>query len=413
MPDVVVVGAGPAGLMAAMAAARAGASVLVIEAGGAPGRKLLASGGGRCNLTNTLPAGEFMARFGRDGRFMQPALDLLGRDALCALLADLGVPTHAPDGRRIFPVDHSARTVLTALLAELDRLGVEVRTSTPATDLVVADGRAVGVHLPHDEVRAGSVILACGGCGYPALGGSDAGCRLAAAHGHRTLPAFPGMVALRTREGWPARCTADTVARARLRLRRRGKRPIEGNGDLIFTREGLAGPVVLDLSREITPLLANEGEQVLELVLTGRDQEAWRDDLIRARDELPQRSVAAWLQTEGKVAPSVSRVMCDLAGVPTDGTLQGLGRALLARLAAVLAQVEVTLVGHAGWDHAMVMRGGVSLRDVRPATLESRRLQGLFLAGEMLDLDGPCGGFNLQWAFGVGLPGGGVSAAGR
>jgi len=412
MIDVLIVGAGPAGITAAIAAARRGVSVRVVDASRTPGRKLLASGGGRCNLTNTLPESEFMARFGRQGRFMQPALRALDAGGLRTFLADLGVATHVPDGRRVFPVDHRARTVLNALLAELERLGVGLQSDTVVTDLATQDGRVAGVVTTDGTLAAGTVILACGGPGYPALGGTDAGARIAARHGHRLAPWHPGMVALHTREDWPARCIADTVPAATLTLRRAGKQRLTGTGDLIFTRQGLAGPVVLDLARDLTPLLDDEGPQRLALELTGRDEDGWRRTLSDLREASPRQPIAEGLHGRGKVAASLATVMCELAGVGADLPLERLGRSALGRLASTLARVEVTLIGHGGWDQAMVARGGVELRDVRPESLESRLLPGLFLAGEMLDLDGPCGGFNLQWAFASGHLAG-VRAAGR
>lgn len=402
MHDIIIAGAGPAGLTAAITAARAGASVLVLESGPAVGRKLLVSGGGRCNVTNTLPVDEFMERFGRHGRFMQPALVQLDSDGLCGFLRQLGVETHAPDGFHVFPTGHSARSVLDALTAELSRLRVEIRTDSPVIDLDVQDGHVRCVCTTSEILPSRAVILACGGRGYPSLGGNDSGCRLAETFGHRIAPCHPGMVALQTKEDWPSRCTANTVPRATLRIRRPGKQRIEGCGDLIFTRDGLAGPVVLDLAREITPLLATDGEQVLEMELTGRTQMQWLAGLSDARRDAPQASVVSWLSSGGEVAPSLGAVICALADVDPDTPLERLGRKPLAHLAEKLARIHVTVTGHAGWDGAMVMRGGVSLREVRPETLESRRVRRLYLAGELLDLDGPCGGFNLQWAFASG-----------
>jgi len=402
MHDVLIVGAGPAGLTAAIMAARAGASVLVLEGGPKPGRKLLASGGGRCNLTNTLPAEEFMERFGGQGRFMQPALRRLGSQDLRAFLHDLGVETQAPDGFHVFPVGHRARSVLDALTAELDRRGVRLLTNCLVSDLLIEDQRIQGVRTGTETYTAGTVILACGGTGHPALGSGDRALGLAEACGHHRTEAHPGMVPLLTRETWPARCTADTIPRAVLRFKRPGKQRIEGRGDLIFTRTGLAGPVIQDLSREITPFLDEGGEVIVEMRLTGRDQDAWSKLLATARQEAPRQSVIAWLKARGKVPTSLGRVFCEQAEVDPDSLMERFGRKHQTRLAAVLALIRITVIGHAGWDRAMVMRGGVALADVHPETLASRHVSGLHFAGEMLDLDGPCGGFNLQWSFASG-----------
>ncbi len=401
-PDVVIVGAGPAGLMASIVAARAGVRVALLEAGPRPGRKLLASGGGRCNLTNTLPVDEFVARFGGHGRFMLPSLAGLDHAGLRRFLADLGVVTHAPDGFRVFPEGHRAADVLTALLQEVERLRVPIRTGCPVTGLLTDAGRVAGVQTPKGPVPARAVIMATGGCGYPQLGGDLSGCRVAEAAGHRLVPAYPGMVGLLLRESWPVTCTAHTIPRALLRVRRPGKRPVEGRGDLIFTADGLAGPVVLDLAREITPLLAEHGELPLALHLNAHGEDYWRTRLQDARTGAPGQPVAHHLAGAEGIPPELAVVHCAAADIGADLPLERLDRRALNRLAATLDHLTVTITGHAGWDRAMVMRGGVSLKDVRPDTLESRRLGGLYFAGEMLDLDGPCGGFNLQWSFASG-----------
>jgi hypothetical protein len=408
--DLLVAGAGPAGLTAAIVAARAGRSVRLLEAGPEPGRKLLASGGGRCNLTNTLPAEEFMARYGGHGRFMGPALARLDGAGLRAFLADLRVETHAPDGFHVFPTGHDARRVLDALLTEVRRLGVDLRTDRPVEDLLVADGAVQGVTAAGESLPARAVVLACGGRGYPGLGGRDDGPLLAAACGHRLVTPHPGMVPLLTREAWPARCTADTVPRARLTVRRKGKRRIEATGDLIFTRTGLAGPVVLDLAREITPLIATTRELSVDLELTGRGQDRWRERLEHVRRQAPRRGIADCLVADGTLAGPLAEVMCEHAGVDPATWPAHLKRGQLTDLASLLARIPVTVVDHAGWDRAMVMRGGVSLKGVDPETLASKHVRGLHLAGEMLDLDGPCGGFNLQWAFASGYLAGASAA---
>jgi len=411
MFDLIIIGAGPAGLTAAIVAGRARARVLVLESGPRIGRKLLASGGGRCNLTNTLPADEFVARFGRQGRFMLPSLEELGSAALRDFLAELGVPTHAPDGRRVFPVDHRSRSVLDALVSEVVRLGVEVRTGYRATDVLVAEGTVTGVRAGDEDLPSQAVLLATGGCGYPALGGDRSGQELAARCGHGLASSHPGMVPLVVRESWPGRCRRHTVGGAVVRVRRPGKRRIEGRGDLIFTRVGLAGPVILDLAREITPLLETADEIPLELELTGRSTDDWRAALTGARQNRCRTAIRDWLHREGGVGASLAIALPEQAEVPPDRPVIDLSNRAISALSEVLARVTLTVTGHAGWSAAMVMRGGVRLKDVRPETLESRRVSGLFLAGEVLDLDGPCGGFNLQWAFASGHRAGSAAVA--
>jgi predicted Rossmann fold flavoprotein len=402
---VVVVGGGPAGMMAAIQASRLGKRVVLCEARSRLGLKLLASGGGRCNLTNTLVTDEFMARFGRQGRFMAPALNRLDATGLREFLMQLGVATHAPDGRRVFPVTHQSATVHAALLAEMERLGVETRLSAAASRLDIAQGRVRGVDTTGGHIPAARVVVATGGRGYPALGGGDTGYELLRQAGHPITETFPGMVPLRTLEDWPAQCRADTVPRAVLEIRRRGHRGIRATGDLIFTETGLAGPLVLDVSREITPLLARQGQVPAVLCLTQADEDTWDERLgtPRSNGTLAQQ-LRNWLPE------SLAHVLCQRVDLAPSRPVP-LGTRDRRRLAAILARTPVALVGSDGWEKAMVTRGGVALRDVDPDTLASRLVAGLLLAGEVLDLDGPCGGFNLQWAFASGFLAG-DSAAG-
>ncbi len=409
--DLVIVGAGPAGLTAAIMAARAGARSVLLEAGTALGLKLLASGGGRCNITNTLPANEFVERFAGHGRFMLPALAALGQAGLRGFVEELGVRTRSADGFRVFPEGHRARDVLDALVREVGRLDIPVRTGCRVTGLLTTDGAVTGVATSAGDLLARAVVMATGGCGYPKLGGNLSGIEAAAAVGHRWSAPHPGMVALLVKEPWPATCTAHTIPRAVLRLKRPGRATIEGTGDLIFTREGLAGPLVLDLARDLSPLLDDEGPQPVALHLNGRGEEDWRRLLQDDRQAAPQAAVAARLTAKHGIPAPLAVVHCAAADVPADLPLERLDKRALGRLAAALDRLVVTVTAHAGWDRAMVMRGGVSLKDVRPETLESRVVRGLFFAGEMLDLDGPCGGFNLQWAFSSGALAG-MGAAG-
>ncbi len=409
--DVIVVGAGPAGMTAAIVAARRGKRVLLLEKLAGPGEKLRASGGGRCNLSNTLPSAAFMDRFGRNGRCMRPALAAFDRTALVAFLADLGVPTHAPDGFHVFPVSHDAGTVVDALLRELKRLGVELRTGQRVGRLCLAGetpgaaegGRRVdGVVVGNTTYDCAAVVVATGGKGYPSLGGGDDGYTLAEASGHRVTPLFPAMLPLQTREAWVAQCRADTIGKATVQIDLPKLRAVEARGDLIFTADGIRGPVVLDFAREVTPLLAEHGAVPLRVNLVGgRHEDAVRDELKRAAARNANRSIGELVAT--LVPGPLARELCRLAGVDPDGTPKQADGPTRDRLHKVLTWTPLTVVGHGGFAAAMVTRGGVALAGIRPETLASRRVAGLFFCGEVLDLDGPCGGFNLQWAFSSGF----------
>ena len=414
--DVAVVGGGPAGLMASIAAAERGRRVVVLEQLDRPGAKLLASGGGRCNLTNTLAPADFLARFGRQGRFMQPALEAFGAAALRRWLDFLGVATHAADGLHVYPVSNSAVTVQSALWRRAKRLGIAVRLATRASRLWFEPGALRGLETSRGRVAAPRVILASGGRGYPALGGSAVGYDLARQAGHTVTDLVPALVPLLAKEAWvrpcagvslPARVWIDLPRSRRARL---GRAPYAGAaGDVLFTHRGLSGPVVLDLSGEVSALLAPRETVPLRLDLSpGTTDAEWLARFDAWERSAGRKTFAVLL--DGRLPRRLAATLCGLAEIAPGAKPSQVSRAARRRLADLIVALPLTVTATEGWPRAMVTRGGVSLREVESRTLASRRLAGLAFAGEILDLDGPCGGFNLQWAFSSGYLAGRASA---
>lgn len=408
--EILIVGAGASGMIAAITAARNGAAVTVFEKLARPAEKVRASGGGRCNLGNTLPNHEFIARFGRHGKFMIPALKLLDSQGLRSFFAEIGVATHALDGFRIFPVGHNAETVASALEKEAARLGVKILKSARVTNLCLAKGEIAGIETESDHYLTRRVILACGGMGYAQLGGGDDGYRLARRAGHKIKEIFPAMLPLLCRETWVGRCRADTIGKAQIKINVPGFEKCKASGDLIFTQNGIRGPVVLDFSGEITPLLAKFGAVPVLLNLTGGLNQQQLSEKIRTRSQgQPQETV---IETLGEIIPApLAKELCTMVGANENLSYRKLPGSVREALLNILIATPLTIVGHGGFSQAMVTRGGVSLKEVCPETLASRLVRGLFFCGEMLDLNGPCGGFNLQWAFSSGCLAGMSAAA--
>ncbi|MBE3099299.1 MAG: NAD(P)/FAD-dependent oxidoreductase [Planctomycetes bacterium] len=399
--DVLIVGAGPAGLMAAIAAAERGRRAVVLEQLQRPGAKLLASGGGRCNLANTLPPAEFMARFGRQGRFMQPALAAMDSAGLRRFLEVLGVATHAPDGFHVYPVSDSAVTVQSALGRRARELGAEVRLGVRVAGLWMEAGRLRGLETAGGRVGARQVIVATGGRGYPALGGGAAGYDLARQAGHTVVEPAPALVPLVVRETFFRSCAGASLSSACVRIVAAGEPRAGVAGEVLFTHTGLSGPVILDLSGDVAALLRKQESVPLRLDLApGTTPAQWRRRLEEWRESDPRKTVVGLLDRH--LPRSLASAVAALAGIgpmvrPTRVTVRS--RDLVTKL---LTALPLTVTGTGGWDLAMVTRGGVSLKEVDPRTLASRRVAGLSFAGEVLDLDGPSGGFNLQWAFSSG-----------
>ena len=399
--DVIVIGSGAAGMIAAITAARNGKSVLLLEKLSKIGAKLKATGGGRCNLTNTLSNEEFMRSFGREGRFMTPALNALDHKALIAFFAEIGVEAHFPDGFRVFPKTHSSQTIITALEDEMNRLGVSVECSQKAEELLFNGEHVTGVKTTKSTFSTDNVIVATGGLGYPVLGAEGDGFELAKQVGHKITPLHPAMMPLKTKETWVENCRADTLPKVQMYVNLPKYKKLKAKGDLIFTKTGIRGPVVLDFSREITPLLSKFDEVPLLMNLTkGMNEEQIRahikDEIYKNQDH----NTLTLLQT--LLPEALSLELCKLADAdPALGFNKQSGQSR-DKLIKLLAWTPLTINGHEGFKMAMITRGGVTLKEIIPETMESKKMKGLFFCGEVMNLDGPCGGYNLQWSFASG-----------
>jgi hypothetical protein len=399
--DLIVIGSGAAGMCAAIKAGRDGKKVLLLEKLSKLGAKLKATGGGRCNLTNTLCNEDFMAKFGRNGRFMRDALTLLDHNALITFFKEIGVETHAPDGFRVFPVGHSSQTILTALEDELTRLHVNVLTSQKVTELL-SDGKLLsGVKTETETFYAPNIIIATGGLGYPTLGAEGDGYTLASLLGHTTTELFPAMMPLSTKESWTDNCRADTIAKVELRVDIKKYNKLKAKGDLIFTKNGIRGPVVLDFAREITPLLSQLGEVPIIANLTKGMNE---DEMLRRFKNETIKNPDASIEESllGILPSSVISELCKLVGAEASMKFAKLEGKQRSELLKILISTPLTVTGHDGFKMAMITRGGISLKEISPQTMQSKIVKGLYFCGEVMDIDGPCGGYNLQWSFASG-----------
>jgi len=404
--DLIIIGAGAAGMMAAITAGRVGKRVLLLEKLPKIGAKLKATGGGRCNLSNTLSNEDFTQAFGKDGRFMQTAIDTFDHHALRDFFAEIGVETDAPDGFRIFPIGHSSQTILDALSTEMERVGVEVQCGQRVKELKKNNNQFIVGCVTRTKTTTTyttqTLILATGGKGYPQLGAEGDGYDLAGSLGHTSTSIFPAMMPLKVAEKWVGSCCADTIANAHIIVDIKKYKKLQARGDLIFTKQGIRGPVVLDFSREITPLLAKGIEVPIRINMTkGMNEEQIRAHIKTKLSDPTPYSTQELLET--LLPSSLSAVLCDLADAePTLGFAKQKG-ATREKLIHLLAWTPLTVTGHDGFDKAMITRGGIKLGEIDPHTLESKLVEGLYFCGEVVNLDGPCGGYNLQWAFSSGF----------
>ncbi|QOP45942.1 NAD(P)/FAD-dependent oxidoreductase [Sulfurimonas paralvinellae] len=397
--DLIVIGSGAAGIIASIVASRKGQKVLLLEKLSNIAAKLKATGGGRCNLTNTLSNEDFMARFGKNGRFMQDALHEFDHKKLTAFFEEIGIETHAPDGFRIFPTSHSSATIIEGFKAEMLRLGVEIKCNQKVTRLLSTGRHIDGIKTENNTFYAPNVIVATGGMGYPVLGAEGDGYNLASELGHKVTELSPAMMPLKTKEEWVKNCRADTIPKVELRVNIKKHKNLRAKGDLIFTNSGIRGPVVLDFAREVTPLLKKYGEVPLLLNLTkGKNEEQIREHLKKHQTDA--KNTLKLLQT--LLPEALSKELCNLAGIECNETYKKLDGKKRDRLISLLAWTPLTITGHDGFRLAMITRGGISLKEINPKTMQSKLIDGLYFCGEIMNLDGPCGGYNLQWSFASG-----------
>lgn len=399
--DVIVIGGGPAGIMASISAAKENKSVLLLEKLSKIAAKLKATGGGKCNLTNTLSTEDFMGKFGKNGRFMSHALEAFNANDLRDFFASIGVETIARDGFRVFPLEHSSSIILKALDDELEKLKVKVDCSVEIQTIQKEDDIFI-INSQSNIYKTKNIILATGGLGYPTLGATGDGYIYAKNFGHEVTSLHPAMMPLFTKEKNFASCKADTIAKAILKVDLPKYKKLKLTGDLIFTNNGIRGPVVLDFARELTPIIAKHNEVPLLIsFLKGMNEEQIFTHIKKEIEKNPTATVLENLTT--LLALSVATEICNICEIDTSEKFKNIDGIKREKLIKTLAWTPLTVTGHEGFKNAMITRGGVELKEIDSKTMQSKLISGLYFCGEVVNIDGPCGGYNLQWSFSSGF----------
>ena len=399
MAEILVVGGGASGMLAALFAARDGADVLLLEHNEKLGKKIYITGKGRCNLTNDCSRDEFLAQVSRNPRFLYSALSFFDPRDMMRLLEEAGCPVTVQRGRRVFPASEKASDVTKALAALMRQAGVQVRLNAEVQRLRTEDSRVTGVVTASgEEIPASAVILCTGGLSYPATGSTGDGYRLAGECGHTILPPSPVLVGLETAEDWPRSLQGLSLRNVTLTLKN-GKRVLYTElGEMLFTHFGISGPLVLEASCHL-PEKAENASLLLDLKpgLTPEQLDArLRRDFAAAGKKQLRTELASLLPA--RLADLFPR-LCGLPEALSCSQITGeQRRALLENLKAL----PLACRSPRPLEEAIVTRGGVSVREVNPTTMESKRLSGLYFAGELLDADAHTGGYNLQIAWSTG-----------
>jgi hypothetical protein len=398
---IVIIGAGAAGLMAAAELSAAGRRTVVLERGDRAGRKLLISGGGRCNFTHDGDAAALLARFPqRAARFLKPAVYDFPPTELRRWLAARGVESVVePDGC-VFPQSGRASDVRAAFLTAATN--AEFRTQTAVTGISVANGRVTGVETSAGRMAASAVILATGGPAWPAAGATPDGFTMLEALGHTVIPPRPGLAPLRTDAAWVRNLQGLSIPLVRLTCtaapeKRGGKaRTVSVEGPLLFTHFGLSGPAALDLSLH----LAETPAEITVSLLPDYTTEALEQRLIEVAAQHGQRRLDLLLKSA--LPQRAAQAVLAAAGIPEEVWLGQLKKEWRRAAAVALTAMPVRVTRVGSWDEAMVTVGGCALGEIAPQTMESRKVAGLYVVGELLDIAGPTGGYNLHAALATG-----------
>ena len=398
---VVVIGGGPAGMMAAATAGSRNPEVTLIEKNEKLGKKLYLTGKGRCNVTNNTDPENLIASVPTNGKFLYSAFSAFNSKDLIALLKDLGLATKVERGNRVFPVSDKSSDVIRALEKNLNRYHVKQKLHTEADRILAENGHVTGVLLKSGKILpCSSVILATGGLSYPTTGSTGDGYRFAKELGHTVTPLTPSLVPLETVEDWPKDAQGLSLKNISLTvLDKRGRKLFRDFGEMIFTHFGVSGPVILSASSYMGKM--KPGKYRIRIDLKPALSEEQLDHRIqRYFAKYARKNLSNGLNEllPQKLIPIIIR----LSEIPADKPIHQITREERRNLVRLLKGLSLTIQGYRPIQEAIITSGGVSVKEIRPGTMESRLVQGLFLAGEILDTDAYTGGFNLQIAFSTG-----------
>lgn len=411
MNRVIVIGAGAAGLMAAISAAKIGAKVLVLEKMPAPGRKILITGKGRCNFTNNCELADFPKFFPNNGAFLYSALRSFDNQDLIDFFTSHGVLSKVERGGRVFPVSDKASDVVAALTQAASQAGVQILTGRTVQSIQTQNSRVTGVISNTEFLPASAVVLATGGLSYPGTGSTGDGYRMAKELGHSVTPLAPALIPLETVENWVKELQGLSLKNVEAAVRINGRKVDSEFGEMMFTHFGLSGPIILSLSQAVSkamkqkPLPEIGAEINLKPALTPE-----------TLDKRLQRDFAAFTRKQfknalGDLLPAkMIPVIVQLSGIPPEKPVHQISREERLHLVELLQNLRFTIRGTRPVAEAVVTAGGVEVKEIQPKTMESRLVGGLYFAGEIMDVDGYTGGFNLQAAFSTGYVAGRAAA---
>lgn len=402
MSRVIIVGGGAAGMMAGIAAAGAGHQVTIFDKNEKLGKKVFITGKGRCNITNAADAEDMFSSIVSNSKFLYSSFYSFTNEDMMRLLESCGCPVKTERGGRVFPVSDKSSDVIRALSDRLKVLGVTVRLREEVSGLKTQDGRATGVILARDDrdVEADAVIVATGGLSYPSTGSTGDGYRFAKAQGHTITALSPALVPFTTAENLAGELQGLALKNVSVRIMTGSKVLYEDFGEMLFTHFGVSGPVLLSASSYVAKQIKKEPLTLVIDLKPALSVEQLDARMIRDFEQFKNKQYKNALS--GLLPARLIPVMISRSGIGPDRQVNTITRQERQRIAAEIKNFKLTLNGLRGYNEAIVTQGGISVKEINPSTMESKKIKRLYFVGEVLDLDGVTGGFNLQIAWSTG-----------
>ena len=401
MSKVIVIGGGPAGMMAAFAAAENGHRVLLLEKNEKLGKKLYITGKGRCNVTNACERDKFFENIVSNPKFLYSAYHACDNRKLMEVIKNAGCPLKVERGERVFPVSDHASDITAAFQRLLKEKGVQIRLHTTVLDVAVKDGQVSGVRLADGSMlTADAVVAATGGLSYQTTGSTGDGYGMAQTYGHTVKECAPALVPMETAEDWCRSLQGLSLKNVTLTMTCKKKQIYQGFGEMLFTHFGVSGPLVLSASSYYNRCKEKDSIWLAIDLKPALSVEQLDKRFLREFEENHNRQIKNVLGTiyPAKLVP-VMLLVCDIGGEQRVGEVT---RRQRQRLVEVTKNLSMQVKRLRGFDEAIITQGGVAVKEINPSTMESKLVQGLYFAGEVLDVDALTGGFNLQIAWSTG-----------
>lgn len=401
MSKVLVIGAGAAGMYAAIAAAGCGHEVHIFEKNDRIGRKLFITGKGRCNITNDCDVEDLFPAVKSNAKFLYSSFYTHTNQDVIAFFERMGVPVKTERGGRVFPVSDHSSDVIRALEKELNRLGVKIHLNCTVKGLFIEEGAVTGIRCKDGQKITGDAcIVATGGCSYQLTGSTGDGYRFAKEAGHTVTRRRPSLVPLQTKETWVPQLMGLSLRNITFSVKDGKKELYQEFGEMLFTHYGVSGPVVLSASTEISDALEKKELDLWIDLKPALTEEQLDHRVLRDFEEQKNKQ---FKNTLGKLFPAkLIPVMIELSGISSEKKVNEISREERKAFVHLIKNLKLTATGLRGWNEAIITKGGVSVREIDPGTMESRKIKHLYFAGEVLDLDAVTGGYNLQIAWSTG-----------